>query len=174
MARSTRRLPQAPSFVSAAGRAVAGLALLALLWPLGGLGPLRAVRELWENTVRCGGLAVSSQHVGTAIFAPPSPPGPLPTLLHDPTSPWVGVYGWSRLLGCPGPSVAVAGFLGACGLSSCSWGRQLALPQAVMLLLAPRCRLMSACELKGCSPFAAGRRAALRFLGVGCGWRVFG
>ena len=166
--RSTRRPPQAPSSVSTAGRAVAGLALLALLWPLGGLAPLRAVRELWENTVGCGGRTqwgVAGEHSGvwrpcsvltacgaSHLRAPLVPPGSLPTLLHDLTSPWVSVYGWSRLLGRPGPSVAVAGFLGAWGLSSCSWGRQLALPQAVMPLLAPRCRLMSACELKGCGP----------------------
>ena len=129
---------------------------LALGWPgtlEGSEGALGEHSGVWrENTVGCGGLAVSSQRVGPAIFAPPSPPGPLPTLLHDLTSPWVSVYGWSRLLGRPGPSVAVAGFLGAWGLSSCSWGRQLALPQAVMPLLAPRCRLMSACELKGCGP----------------------
>ncbi|CAI9158751.1 unnamed protein product [Rangifer tarandus platyrhynchus] len=56
-------------------------------WP----GTLRAVKELWENTAGCGGLAGSSQGVGGHPSFPPSST-PRPTLLHDLTSPWVSVW----------------------------------------------------------------------------------
>lgn len=51
---------------------------LALGWPgtlEGSEGALGEHSGVWrENTVGCGGLAVSSQRVGPAIFAPPSSP----------------------------------------------------------------------------------------------------
>lgn len=55
---------------------------LALGWPgtlEGSEGALGEHSGVWrENTVGCGGLAVSSQRVGPAIFAPPSPPRTTP------------------------------------------------------------------------------------------------